>query len=329
MSAGGVTGPMRIAAAPISWGVCEVPGWGHQLDRGRVLGEMRALGLDATELGPDGFLPPSPEHRRTLLESYGLRGIGGFVPVVLHDPSYDPVPEARATLRAFADGDVETVVLAAATGADGYDERPRLDAEGWKTLLANLGRLIEEAEPFGRSVTLHPHVGTMIETREEVDRVLEGSAMPLCLDTGHLLIGGTDPLDLVSRAAARVAHVHLKDVDATLAERVRAGKLTYTDAVRDGIYRPLGRGDVDVAGIVTRLSDAGYQGWYVMEQDVVLDGEPPGGQGPEASVRESLAYLAGLSRPAPEAVPVSGGVPGPDASPSYHAGPGPGTKGNA
>ncbi|GAA3838124.1 sugar phosphate isomerase/epimerase [Sphaerisporangium flaviroseum] len=320
----GLTGSVRIAAAPISWGVCEVPGWGHQLDRERVLGEMRALGITATELGPDGFLPPSPEHRRTLLESYGLHGIGGFVPVVLHDPAYDPVPEARATLRAFADGDVETVVLAAATGADGYDERPVLDAEGWKTLLANLGRVLAEAKGFGRSVTLHPHVGTMIESRDEVDRVLDGSEMPLCLDTGHLLIGGTDPLDLVSRAAARVAHVHLKDVDATLAEQVRAGKLTYTDAVRAGIYRPLGRGDVDVAGIVTGLGAVGYQGWYVMEQDVVLDEEPPEGQGPEAAVRESLAYLSALSRPAPEAPPGSG-MPGQDPPPgsgsAYGTGP--------
>ncbi|WP_248961613.1 TIM barrel protein [Sphaerisporangium perillae] len=293
--AGGAGVPPRIAGAPISWGVCEVPGWGHQLDRDRVLGEMREIGLTATELGPDGFLPPSPEHRRALLDQYGLRAIGGFVPVVLHDPAYDPVPEARATFRSFAEGDVETVVLAAATGADGYDERSVLDAEGWAALLGNLGRLIEEAGSFGRSVTLHPHVGTMIETRDEVERVLDGSAMPLCLDTGHLLIGGTDPLDLVSRAAARVAHVHLKDVDATLAEQVRAGKLTYTDAVRAGVYRPLGRGDVDVAGIVARLGEAGYQGWYVMEQDVVLDGDPPEGEGPKASVRESLAYLAALS----------------------------------
>ncbi|WP_250563198.1 TIM barrel protein [Sphaerisporangium fuscum] len=290
-----MSGAMRIAAAPISWGVCEVPDWGHQLDRERVLGEMRALGLTATELGPDGFLPPSPGHRRELLDSYGLRGIGGFVPVVLHDPAYDPVPEARATFRSFAEGGVETVVLAAATGADGYDERPVLDIGGWKTLLGNLGRLLDEAEEFGRAVTLHPHVGTMIEKRDEVDRVLDGSAMPLCLDTGHLLIGGTDPLDLVSRAAARVAHVHLKDVDATLAEQVSAGKLGYTEAVRAAIYRPLGRGDVDVAGIVTRLGQAGYQGWYVMEQDVILGEEPPADGGPQEAVRESLAYLAGVA----------------------------------
>lgn len=286
---------MRVAAAPISWGVCEVPGWGHQLGRDRVLAEMRSLGLTATELGPDGFLPADPGEREELLETYGLRGVGGFVPLVLHDPAHDPMPQAEAVLRSFAEGGVGMVVLAAATGTDGYDERPVLDDRGWATLLGNLTRVREAAARAGRAVTLHPHVGTMVETRDDVDRVLDGSDMPLCLDTGHLLIGGTDPLDLVSRAAARVAHVHLKDVDATLAGRVREGKLTYTEAVREGVYRPLGHGDVDVAGIVAGLGAAGYDGWYVMEQDVVLDAEPPGGAGPVASVRRSLAYLAGLS----------------------------------
>jgi inosose dehydratase len=116
--------------------------------------------------------------------------------------------------------------------------------------------------------------------------------MPLCLDTGHLLIGGTDPGELVTRAAKRIAHVHLKDVDAALAERVRAGELTYTQAVGAGIYRPLGQGDVDVAGIVAGLTRAGYQGWYVMEQDVILG---PGDADPKEDVRKSLAYLRRLT----------------------------------
>nr|BFE83545.1 sugar phosphate isomerase/epimerase [Planobispora longispora] len=238
----GAGGALRTAGAPISWGVCEVPGWGHQLDRSRVLAEMAELGLGATELGPTGFLPLSPSRCRSLLAEYGLRAVGGFVPVVLHDPHHDPLPEVRATMRAFRDGEVDVVVLAAATGRSGYDAKPELDASGWKTLLGNLTKIIRNAKEFGRTVTLHPHVGTMVETEREVEHVLDGSAIPLCLDTGHLLIGGADPGDLARRAAGRVAHVHLKDVDASLAERVRTGELTYTQAVRAGIYRPLGRG---------------------------------------------------------------------------------------
>ncbi len=280
---------MRIAAAPISWGVCEVPGWGHQLTPGRVLAEMAALGLTATELGPDGFLPPEPDHRAALLGGYGLRAIGGFVPVVLHDPAHDPLPALRDTVAAFEADAV--VVLAAATGVDGYDGRPALDDEGWRTLLSNLDRIDRE---ISRLVTLHPHVGTMVETGEEVERVLEGSAVSLCLDTGHLLAGGADPLDVVRKAPERIAHAHLKDVDADLAGRVRAGELTYTDAVRAGMYRPLGRGDVDVAGIVSGLTAAGYTGWYVMEQDVILTSADAD---PLPDVRASLAYLTGLASP--------------------------------
>ncbi|MEU6795929.1 TIM barrel protein [Nonomuraea wenchangensis] len=280
---------MRIAAAPISWGVCEVPGWGHQLSAERVVAEMAELGLTATELGPEGFLPPDQD----LLGRHGLRSVGGFVPVVLHDPGHDPLPGLRTTWSGFAEGTV--VVLAAATGQDGYDTRPELDETGWRTLLGNLDRIAAEAARTGRVVTLHPHVGTMVESRQEVDRVLDGSSVALCLDTGHLLIGGTDPLDVVDRAPGRIAHVHLKDVDAALAARVRSGELSYTQAVRAGIYRRLGLGDVDVKGIVAGLTAAGYTGWYVMEQDVILDAEPLAGAGPADDVRASVAFLRSLA----------------------------------
>jgi inosose dehydratase len=282
----------QIAGAPISWGVCEVPGWGHQLAPDRVLAEMRELGLAATEFGPDGFLPADPDRRGALLESHGLRAVGGFVPVVLHDPARDPLPEVAAQLDAF--GTARTLVLAAVTGLDGYDERPELDDEGWTTLLANLDRLAGYAADRGVQATLHPHVGTLVERGEEVDRVLDGSAVPLCLDTGHLYIGGADPLALARAAADRIAHAHLKDVDTALAGQVRRGTLTYTEAVRAGMYRPLGGGDIDIAGIVRALAAAGYDGWYVLEQDTIVDAEPAPGAGPYADVHASIGYLKEL-----------------------------------
>jgi inosose dehydratase len=285
----------RTAGAPISWGVCEVPGWGHQLAPSRVLAEMRDVGLTATEFGPDGFLPDAPDDKAATLRSYGLTAVGGFVPVVLHEAGCDPVPEVDRALDGFVAAGAGVLVLAAATGGEGYDARPELDDDAWKRLLANLDRLAERAEGRGVLATLHPHVGTVVETRDEVRRVLDGSSVPLTLDTGHLLIGGTDPAELTRAATDRIAHTHLKDVDAGWAERVRAGDLTYTDAVRQGIYRPLGRGDVDVAGIVRRLEDGGYEGWYVLEQDTVLTEEPTD-EGPLADVRASIEHLRGLGR---------------------------------
>jgi inosose dehydratase len=283
----------RVAAAPISWGVCEVPGWGYQLGVERVLGEMSALGVRATEFGPDGFLPADPAGRAQTLAAHGLRAVGGFVPVVLHDSAYDPVPHVDHELDAFVAAGAGTVVLAAVNGADGYDGRPELDSAGWDTLLANLDRCAARAETRGVRATVHPHVGTMVEQADEVQRVLDGSHIGLCLDTGHLLIGGTDPLDLVRRAADRVTHTHLKDVDGTWAAKVRAGDTTYTDAVAAGMYRPLGQGDVGIAEIVALLEAREYDGWYVMEQDTILPAEPRG-EGPGADVRASIEFLAGL-----------------------------------
>jgi inosose dehydratase len=284
----------RIAGAPISWGVCEVPGWGYQLPPDRVLAEMRGVGLAATEFGPDGFLPADPAEKVRTLESYGLSAVGGFVPVVLHDPRHDPEPEVQRALDGFVAAGAGTLVLAAATGLEGYDARPVLDAAAWATLLTNLDRLAAAAAARGVRATLHPHVGTVVERPDEVDRVLDGSGVPLCLDTGHLLVGGNDPVALAKSAPERIAHTHLKDVDASAAARVRAGELTYTAAVRQGMYRPLGRGDVDIAAIVGELEGAGYRGWYVMEQDTVLDTEPTG-DGPLADVRASVEFLRGLA----------------------------------
>ena len=284
----------RVAGAPISWGVCEVPGWGHQLGPKRVLTEMREVGLAATEFGPDGFLPVDPAARAATLADHGLAAVGGFVPVLLHDPDHDPLPGVDAELDAFLAAGAGVLVLAAASGSDGYDSRPDLDDTDWNRLLGNLDRLAAHAADRGVRACLHPHVGTMVETADDVRRVLEGSDVPLCLDTGHLLVGGSDPVALASDATDRVAHTHLKDVDSSWARRVQSGETTYTAAVAAGMYRPLGQGDVDIAAIVTTLEAAGYRGWYVMEQDTVLGSDADAGRALD-DVRAGVDFLRSLA----------------------------------
>ncbi|GAA2839794.1 sugar phosphate isomerase/epimerase family protein [Kribbella solani] len=280
----------RIAGAPISWGVCEVPGWGWQYDAETVLAEMRTVGLAATEFGPDGFLPDDPADKAKTLADVGLRAVGGFVPVVLHDPAHDPAPEVATALEGFVAAGAGTLVLAAATGQDGYDDRPVLGDAGWNTLLGNLDKLAELAASRGVLATVHPHVGTMVENAADVDRVLAGSSIGLTLDTGHLLIGGADPVALAVNHTDRIRHTHLKDVDAGWAARVQSGEVSYTDAVREGMYRPLGAGDIDITTIVTTLEKAGYDGWYVLEQDTIL-ADRPSDEGPVADVRASIGHL--------------------------------------
>jgi inosose dehydratase len=284
---------LRLAAAPISWGVCEVPGWGLELPPDRVLAEMAALGFDATELGAEGYLGSDVDEITARLDAHGLRLVGGFVPLVLHDAveADAAVAAASESARTLAGAGAEVFVTAAVTDWDWGPRRPLTDGQ-WAALLRMLDRVGSIARDHGLRQVLHPHVNTVVEQADEVQRVLEASDVALCLDTGHLVIGGLDPVDLVARAAHRVGHVHLKDVDVATARRVTAGELSLMDGVQAGMFRALGDGDVAVGGVVRGLRSAGYDGWYVLEQDAALtNGLPPPGRGPRDDVERSLKFL--------------------------------------
>jgi inosose dehydratase len=274
---------VRLAGAPISWGVVEPPGWGHVMDPDRMLAELVEVGLRATELGPAGYMGTSPGEVRARLDRHGLRLVGGFVPVVLHAPTLDRAYVADQ-VAILAAGGADAVVLS----ADGPG-RVELDGDGWARLRRHLAEVEALVRHAGLTPSVHPHVGTAIETRAEVDRLLAETETLLCLDTGHLTLGGSDPLELVHRDPGRIAHVHLKDVRLDVA----ASGLDYVEAVRAGLYAPLGDGDLDIAGIVAALEGAGYRGWYVLEQDTVVPAPPPPGAGPADDVRRSRAYLLG------------------------------------
>jgi inosose dehydratase len=275
--------------------VCEAPGWGYEIASDRVLAEMRELGLRTTELGPTGYLGAQPQDVRDHLDRFDMRLIGGFLPVPMHlDPALD-LTEATAAIATLAAGGSEVVVLAARSDDGSYDYKVLMSDEEWTVLLSNLDRLQQVVRDHGMTPTLHPHVGTAIEDRDAVLRLLDSSDILLCLDTGHLLIGGMQPLELLAAAADRVAHVHLKDVNETVAATVAAGDASYLGAVRQGLYTPLGDGDLDIAAIVTALEEIGYQGKYVLEQDCALDGEPEPGQGPLLDVRHSIDFLTSVA----------------------------------
>ena len=286
---------INIAGAPISWGVCEVPNWGHQMEPSRVLREMSELGLGATEFGPDGFLPMQPELKASILNEHNMTAVGGFVPVILHRADHDPVPAVKKELESYKAAGAKVLVLAANSGIDGYDAKlPVLSEADWQILFNNLNRLQQVASEVGVKAVLHPHVGTMIETQDHVMRVVAGSTIPFCLDTGHMIIGGTDPVAFAQNHAERVAHSHLKDVDLSWAKKVQSNELSYYDAVVQGMYRPLGQGDVDIRTIVRSLIKSGYTGWFVLEQDNVITAEPGVNQGPIADAKASVEFLRGV-----------------------------------
>jgi inosose dehydratase len=284
----------RIAAAPISWGVWEAngaSGWTLPVDT--YLSQVKELGLKATELGPDGYLPIEPVACKAKLDEYGLTAIGAFVPVMLFDADHDPLPEVERILDSYVQIGASIINYAALSGGQGYDDRPVLSEAQWDIFFENLARLVAAARERGIMPSLHHHMGTMIQTMADIELLFKRSDIGLCFDTGHATVAGISPFDLVDQYSDRINFCHLKDVNNGLAQKVQSGEMSYMEALPQGMFVPLGRGEARIADIVNTLESRGYEGWYVMEQDTVLESEAdlPGAF---ADVQSCLDYLKSL-----------------------------------
>ena len=289
----------RVASAPISWGICEVPGWGAMLPTPRVLSEMSSMGMTATELGAPGFLPTDPDEVKAELSEYGMTLMGGFTPVVLHDPAMrqETIASATATAKLFQRAGATKFISAIVRDMD-WSIPEALTTDEKKHMAEMLGVIDEICQEHGLQQVLHPHVQTLVETKDDVDRVLDTCNVNWCLDTGHLAIGGVDPVQFAKDAMERVGHVHLKDVRLDMVAPVLRRETSLMAATQAGLFTPLGQGDVDIKGVVETLEAAGYQGWYVIEQDTALtDGLPAEGEGPIEQVRTSMRYLTDVVNP--------------------------------
>ena len=292
-----------LAAAPITWGVCELPNWGVVPPASQVLDEIAAAGFQGTELGQVGYFPAEPGDLRRALHARALQLVGAFFPIPLNaeDAGRSALEEGRSLARLLSSVGCTTLVAAEAGDdsrlaiAGRVPEAGRLPAGQWKRagqILAELARITEEV---GVSVVFHPHAGTYVETEAELDALLEATPdqVGLCLDTGHVAYGGGDPAAVARRYAGRVRHVHVKDVSEPLLQRVRQEGLGYADAVGQGIFTPLGEGSIDFPAVIAALRDQHYHGWYVLEQDVRL-GPPWPTQNPAQNAAASRQYLEKL-----------------------------------
>jgi inosose dehydratase len=290
-----------LAAAPITWGVCELPNWGTVLPYERVLDEIAAAGFTGTELGPPGYLPDDPAALRAALHARALQLVGAFCPLPLSAPDggRGALDEAVALARTLAEAGCHTLVA-----ADAGDERRRaiagrvttadgLPPEHWQHAADCLTELARRCAALDVRVVFHQHAGSYVETADELDALLAASppdAVGVCLDTGHLVYGGADPAAVAERYGPRVWHVHLKDVSAPLLQRVREHGTDYSVAVGQGVFTPLGGGCVDFGRLVAVLKASGYAGWWVLEQDIRL-GPPWPEQEPRRNARQSLEHL--------------------------------------
>jgi inosose dehydratase len=292
---------IRVGSAPISWGVCEIPGWGPQLPVDRVLDEMRDAGYEGTELGPWGFLPTDPVALATALTRRALAMVAAFVPLTLKDPAAygESETQVRATAALLQRLGAQYILLADAGDETRYRVAGRPDlvrAHGlgaleWAGYAARLEALAQICRfEYGLIPCFHAHAGSYIEHPDEVATLLARTDQHLvrfCLDTGHVAFGGGDPVDVARRYSTRIGHVHLKDIDLPRLRALLAEGQNYVSAAQQDVFVELGRGSLDLSALIAVLRDAGYDGWIIVEQDRVVSA----GTDTLASARQSRAVL--------------------------------------
>jgi inosose dehydratase len=280
--------------SPTSWGVSDVPGWGHQLDAERVLSEAAAVGEGAIEAGPPGFLPDRSDLARPMLKRHHLRVVAGPAQAILHHHDIGG-PEL-----AFLDGHAswlaalgaETLVLSAVPPRDaGNKHGIVLSSTGWAHLLHLIGSVQHVCSRHKLRLAVQPRYGSMIQGPADIERLLVGTEAALCIDVGQLVLVGADPVEVLELAAGRIQHVHLNDIDEKLATQVREDGLDYAEAVSKDLFKPLGTGDATVDRVVEMLRKTGYRGWYTLEQDTRL---PSADDRPLGMISRSLQHLREL-----------------------------------
>ena len=296
---------IRVANAPCSWGILEFAGGAPAAGYETVLDEIRGTGYAGTELGDWGFMPTDPRRLEAELAARQLELVGAFVPIAFadesaHEPGLQTALKTAALMRdAGAAG--AFIVLSDNNGAVPEREQQagriraehHLPEEAWDIFAAGADRVAHTVrEETGLQTVFHPHCGGYVETPDEIDELMrrtDASQLGLVLDTGHILYGGGDPLEVFQAHRQRVRHVHFKDCDLNVAKAVRSQGLGYLAAVRSQLFCELGTGGVDFAAITRALTAAAYDGWIVVEQDVF-----PGYGTPKQSAQKSRDYLRKL-----------------------------------
>lgn len=293
---------VRLASAPINWGIESPDGAGNPA-ADDVLRNSADAGYTGFELGPLHYLGADSEAIGDHLRAFGLEPVAYWMAVPLEQPFGGAVEagvrDAMETLRVIGARHLlvsdfgDPARMAVISQVEEHPDTWWTDVD-WDEVHRSFVAIGELGTEYGIDVSLHPHVGGHIESGREIERALEaieGTPITVCVDTGHIRIGGIDSIPLMRRLGSRVHHIHAKDVDPDVLARLQRGEIDYATAVGKGLYCDLGTGMVDWPGLAAAVVEIEYAGWVVAEEDQLL---VPGRQAPFASNTANRAFLAEL-----------------------------------
>jgi inosose dehydratase len=274
---------VSVGTVPILWNNVDIAELRHGTAAEAILDDIARTGYDGCQLGL-GF--PEGDALRATFAARDLRlaEVYASIPATVDGPTTGALAEVRERLRLLVAGGGEVFCIAL-DGSPGRNEAaghatdpdtPPMTDRGWDGLVALLKKVAGETREAGARIAFHPHAGTFVETPAEVERLaaaIQADELPFCLDVGHYLVGGGDPVAALRRYGDRVTHVHLKDVDPGVLGALRRREIgSFGDAVRQRLFTELGSGALDLDGILAVLAERRYDGWLMVEQD---SGWPP------------------------------------------------------
>lgn len=294
---------IRIASAPVSWGIYEFKDIEPKYPYTRVLDEIRDTGYTGLELGPWGYLPTDSEALRPELQRRGLQLLSSYVPVKLVDASAHEAGEQHALKvgRLLAALGAGYIVLADDNGTlpdliarAGQRSGSLLNSDQWDVFAKGVNRIARRVhDELGLKVVFHHHCAGYVETPDETHELLQRAdpdLVGLCLDTGHWHYAGGDAVQCIREYGARVRYLHFKDCDPNIRRRCIAEKLDYREATKAGVFCELGQGEVDFRTVIAEMEKLGYDGWAIVEQDVLVDDL----DAPKQSSQRNRDYLHSL-----------------------------------
>lgn len=296
---------IKIANAPCSWGVLEFELEGKAPDCTQVLNEIKETGYEGTELGDWGFMPTDPNSLNAELKKRELNLLGAFVPVLLKDKNKhaDGINIAVKTAQLMESAGYKNsfIVLADENGtipertqnAGRITSNMELSYDEWKIFSEGANQIAEKVKnETGIRTVFHHHCGGYVETPNEVHTLLtntDPNLLGLVLDMGHYKFAGGDPVEALNKYWDRIWHIHFKDCDENIAKKSRENNWDYFKSVNEGVFCELGKGSVDFKTIKDELVKRNYNGWIVVEQDVL-----PGMGNPKECAFRNREYIKSL-----------------------------------